>query len=77
MALDLPQAVDVLADGRIVAADTGNRRVLLLDGARADTLLGGVTSDLPLLRPVDLAVDPSGTVLVVDQVARRVWSRVP
>ena len=77
VALDLPQAVDVLADGRIVAADTGNRRVLLLDGARADTLLGGVTSDLPLLRPVDLAVDPSGTVLVVDQVARRVWSRVP
>ena len=77
VALDLPQAVDVLADGRIAAADTGNRRVLLLDGARADTLLGGVTSDLPLLRPVDLAVDPSGTVLVVDQVARRVWSRLP
>ena len=71
--LDLPVAVDLDGEGRVVVADHGNRRVLGLDDGRARVLLGQAGTSLRQLRPVAVTV-VDGVVTVLDLVARRAWA---
>ena len=71
--LSLPVAVAVDAEGRVVVADNGNRRVLGVANGVSSVLLGDPDGPLGQLRPVAVTL-VDGEVTVLDLVARRAWS---
>lgn len=62
-----PQGVDLLADGRLVVADTGNHRVQLVATGRAATVIGERGKDPGFFSaPEDVAVNSQGMIYVAD-----------
>ncbi|UCC74846.1 MAG: NHL repeat-containing protein [Gemmatimonadota bacterium] len=57
-----PQGVAVMADGRIVIADTGNNRVKIFSPD-----LASLVASYPFPKPVGVAVDPDGEIYVWDE----------
>ena len=80
--LNAPEAVAVAADGSILIADTGNQRVRVVQNGQISTLAGNGTRGFsgdggpPLSvsfdRPVAVAVEASGGVLICDSGNQRV-----
>ena len=80
--LNEPSAVAVRADGTLYIADTGNQRIRVVqsgtiltfagNGARGFGGDGGPATSAALNRPVALAVDASGALLICDQGNERV-----
>jgi sugar lactone lactonase YvrE len=80
--LNEPAAVAVGADGTLYIADTGNQRIRAVQGGTITTFAGsgargfsgdgGAATAAALNRPVALAVDASGALLVCDQGNERV-----
>lgn len=68
--LNQPKGIAVGLDNRLYVADTGNKRVLILqpDG----TSVGELHGPEPFSEPFDIAVGPDGQVYVLDAAAERV-----
>ncbi len=72
---DAPRGIAAGADGRVFVADTGNSRLLVLDGeGEIQSIIEGAFSDdaaLQFVEPVDLAVDVAGLLYVLDPALAR------
>lgn len=68
--LNQPKGIAVGLDNRLYVADTGNKRVLILqpDG----TTVGELRGPEPFSEPFDLAVGPDGQIYVLDAAAERI-----
>jgi sugar lactone lactonase YvrE len=76
-----PRAAEVGPDGSIYVADTGNRRVRRVGPEGRITTLAGDGGELPWsnrrparqagLKPIDLAFDPQGRLLILDELGPR------
>ncbi len=68
--LNQPKGIAIGPDNRVYVADTGNKRVLILqpDG----TMIGELVGTAPFVEPFDLAVGPDGKVYVLDPGVERI-----
>ncbi len=67
-----PRSLDLADDGRLVVADTGNRRLVLYDASGAlERTIGGGAGEVGLLEPVGVAWLGDGSVVVCDTGHRR------
>ncbi|WP_400164403.1 copper amine oxidase [Brevibacillus sp. TJ4] len=75
-----PRGIALTAEGGLVIADSQNQSVRYLFNGRVTTLAGGDSSDSEkpsLSLPVDVAVDPQGTIWVVDSFANAILHITP